>query len=90
MLEIGKDSEAKHRETGAYAATKAAVVIAVGPLSEHTAQGAENNGAEVYRAENVEAAAEILKAVSKPGDTVLLKASHSMHIGSVADQLKSH
>lgn len=90
MLEIGKDSAAKHQEIGAYAAKKAAVIIAVGPLSKHTAQGAEDNGAEVYRAEDAEAAAKILKAVSKPGDTVLLKASHSMHIGSVADQLKSH
>lgn len=90
MLEIGKDSAAKHREVGAYAAKKAAVVIAVGPLSENTAQGAENNGAEVYRAENADAAAEILKAVAKPGDTVLLKASHSMNIGSVADRLKSN
>lgn len=88
MLEIGKDSSEKHREIGTYAAEKADVLIAVGPLSEAMAAGAKDRGIEVYHVADADAAAAALKKVSLPGDTVLLKASHGMNLHHVAEQLQ--
>ncbi|MCH4072627.1 UDP-N-acetylmuramoyl-tripeptide--D-alanyl-D-alanine ligase [Pseudoramibacter sp.] len=89
MLEIGKDSSEKHRETGAYAAEKTAVLIAVGPLSEAMADGAKGKGIEVHHVDDADAAAGLIKEISQPGDTILLKASHGMNLHHVTEVLQT-
>ncbi|MGN0193835.1 MAG: UDP-N-acetylmuramoyl-tripeptide--D-alanyl-D-alanine ligase [Pseudoramibacter sp.] len=89
MLEIGKNSSEKHREIGAYAADKADVLIAVGPLSEAMAAGAKDRNIEVCHVSDADAAAEAVEKLSQPGDTVLLKASHGMNLHHVLERLQA-
>ncbi len=85
MKELGKDELSLHREVGAYAKEKGIdMLIAVGPLSKATADG-YGEGAEYF--ETVDACIPEIKSLLKSGDTVLVKASHSMHFERIVEAI---
>jgi len=88
MLELGPRSEALHRGVGAYAA-KAGIdlVVGCGPLSRAVADGAREAGGEVLYFEDKARLLASLGDVVRPGDCVLVKASHSMAFESVVERL---
>ena len=85
MGELGAFENTLHEETG----EKAAVIgfdglITVGPLSTYLARGATKGGMEhVTTTATCQEAAEKLAMLAKPGDIVLIKGSHYMHMESI-------
>ena len=87
MKELGKDELALHREVGAYAKEVGIdMLVAVGPLSEATAEG---YGEGAYYAATVERCIDRIKRYLRPGDTILVKASHSMQFERIVEALGS-
>ena len=88
MLELGPRSEELHRDVGAYAARSGIdLVVGCGPLSRNIADGARAAGADVlYFRDKAELLAS-LGDVLRPGDCVLLKASHSMAFEEIVHQM---
>lgn len=85
MKELGKDELALHREVGAYAKEVGIdMLVAVGPLSEATAEG---YGEGAYYAATVERCIDRIKRYLRPGDTILVKASHSMQFERIVEAL---
>ena len=80
MKELGSDELKLHYETGEYAKSRGVdLVIAVGPLSKELAKGAGG-----LWFENIESAEKALLNLIQKGDTVLVKASHSMQFEKLA------
>lgn len=87
MKELGKDELTLHREVGAYAKEVGIdMLVAVGPLSEATAEG---YGEGAYYAATVERCIDRIKRYLRPGDTILVKASHSMQFERIVEALGS-
>ena len=87
MKELGKDELSLHREVGAYAKEVGIdMLVAVGPLSEATAEG---YGEGAYYAATVERCIDRIKRYLQPGDTILVKASHSMQFERIVEALGS-
>lgn len=87
MKELGKDEIALHREVGAYAKELGIdVLIAVGPLSEATAEGF---GEGAYYYQNVDRCIDRIERHLHPDDTILVKASHSMQFERIVEALHS-
>ena len=85
MKELGRDELSLHREVGAYAKEKGVdLLIAVGELSAATA-GGYGEGA-VYFA-GVEDCVKEIGGLLKEGDSVLVKASHSMRFERITEAL---
>jgi UDP-N-acetylmuramoyl-tripeptide--D-alanyl-D-alanine ligase len=84
MLELGDDSEAEHRAVGEYAATRADVVVAVGPATRPIADGAGERA--VVLADN-DAAVDWLRVHLAAGDVVLVKGSRGARLDEVAAAL---
>lgn len=83
MKELGTEELKLHYETGAYAKARGIdLVVAAGPLARELAKGA--NG---IWYEDIEGAKAALKNLIHKGDTVLVKASHSMHFEQIVDYL---
>lgn len=79
MFELGENEKAMHGEVGEYAAEKGIdLILCVGELSEAMYQEAAGNGGNAKYYETREALEEVLNEILQPGDTVLVKASHSM------------
>lgn len=78
MKELGENELKLHTETGKYAKTKADIVLAVGPLAQSLSKGADGEWFE-----SVEQLKNAVPALIKDGDTVLVKASHSMHFDKI-------
>ncbi len=86
MKELGADELKLHFETGEYAKLKGIdSVISVGPLAVELAKGAGG-----VHFETVEALIAEIKNFICEGDTVLVKASHSMHFETIVDYLKDN
>jgi UDP-N-acetylmuramoyl-tripeptide--D-alanyl-D-alanine ligase len=85
MRELGADSETAHRETGAYAAEHADVVVAVGEAARAIGEGAGTSAVQV--ADN-DAAVAWLRAELRAGDAVLVKASNGARLYEVAAALQ--
>lgn len=85
MGELGAFEEQLHYETG----KKAAAIgfdglITVGPLCRHLARGAREGGmTTVIETDSCEEAAKELSQLAKPGDIVLVKGSHYMHMEKI-------
>jgi UDP-N-acetylmuramoyl-tripeptide--D-alanyl-D-alanine ligase len=79
MAELGDDSETEHRAVGAYAASRADVVIAVGDAARPIAEGAHG----IAVADN-DAAVDWLRRHLAPGDLVLVKASREARLDEIA------
>ena len=83
MLELGENSPALHESIG-QKASGAALVLACGPFSRHIAGGAGGNAVWYPDTETLIAA---LPEHIRPGDTVLVKASHAMGFDAVVEAL---
>ena len=87
MKELGWEELTLHREVGAYAKEVGVdMLVAVGPLSEATAEGF-GNGAYYYA--NVDSCIDRIERHLKPGDTILVKASHSMQFERIVEALQN-
>jgi UDP-N-acetylmuramoyl-tripeptide--D-alanyl-D-alanine ligase len=90
MLELGDEALPAHREAGRLAGESGIeVVLAVGPLSAETAQGAQEAGVAVavHCADSEDAGATAVSLV-QPGDTVLVKGSRGMKMERVVQCLQ--
>ena len=86
MKELGKDEIALHREVGEYAKEIGIdVLVAVGPLSEATAEGF---GKGAYYYQDVDRCIDRIKRHLHPGDAILVKASHSMQFERIVEALQ--
>jgi len=90
MAELGRHTEAAHREIGRRAAELGiGQLFAVGKMASVTAQAARQAGlGRVMEFPDVEAAAGIVKNFLKSGDLVLLKASRSSRLERLTEQLR--
>lgn len=80
MLELGKDSLKYHKEIGEKAKSYCDYLIAIGPNSKEMPAD--------YYCQNISDAYQHLLQVIAPGDTILVKASHGMHLNKLVDKLK--
>lgn len=86
MFELGAESDAFHVSVGERAAENGMdLLICVGENSRHTAKGALEKGGckEVLHLPDLETALTEIPRLLKKGDTVLVKASHSMHFEKI-------
>lgn len=83
MLELGDFAPAAHRSVGELAAAVADAVLAYGPLSRELTAAA---GAKAQHFDSREALLAALRAEAKPGDVLLFKGSHGMHLETVLDR----
>jgi UDP-N-acetylmuramoyl-tripeptide--D-alanyl-D-alanine ligase len=92
MLELGSGAVPMHEEVGAFVAQQGIdQLVACGTLGRHLADGAERAGLDRTRiilAPDATAAAAAVKAIVKPGDVVLVKASRGMKLEQVAQALQ--
>ena len=85
MKELGSNELSLHYDTGAYAKEIGIDrVLSVGPLAKELARGAED-----LWFESIDALLPELPDLLKDGDTVLVKASHSMHFENIVENLKT-
>ena len=82
MLELGDCAPAEHRKVGAIAAQNADMILAYGPCGDYVAEGAKGN-CRVFHDRSVMAQA--LRSLAQPGDILLFKGSHGMHIELVLE-----
>lgn len=83
MLELGDFAPAAHRQVGEQAAEAADLVLAYGPLCRDLALGAGEKGRHFDTQEDTLAA---LKAAARPGDVLLFKGSHGMHMEKILER----
>ena len=83
MLELGVCTAAEHYKVGRTAADKADVILAYGPSSDRVLKGAITGGMPANRVsayEDREKLISALKQMANPGDVLLFKGSHGMHM----------
>ena len=88
MLELGDCAHAEHYKIGRIAAEKADLVFAYGPHAERVMDGTTTGGMneETSRAfDDRDEMARVLKRMAKPGDVILFKGSHGMHLEKVLE-----
>lgn len=88
MYELGAEEQAAHREVGRYAAERCDWLIAVGERSREIIDAAREAGhPQACWVAEAGQAADILVQSLERNDTVLIKASHSMHLERVVERL---
>ena len=94
MLELGKCTQAEHYRVGRMAAENADIVLAYGPNGGRIVSGALTGGMPSSRAMAFEDRNELvatLQRLSRPGDVMLFKGSHGMHMELALEKfLKDH
>lgn len=90
MGELGEDEAAMHREVGAFVGSCGIEEgVFVGPLCQEMLEGAKEKGtASCFHEESVDSLLANLTKYVKPGDTVLVKASHFMGFPKVVEALQ--
>ena len=79
MLELGGASEEGYRHTGEWAADAGVdALIAYGPRSAAMAEAAKARGVAAVHCQTAEEVLQYVRQFVRPGDAVLVKASHSM------------
>lgn len=86
ILEMGAFAKDAHLGLGKDAMNKSDVLVCVGKNGSYIAKGAEGMN-HIYTFETTEAAAEVIKTIIAPGDTILLKASRGMHFEKILDKI---
>lgn len=87
MLEMGSARAERHADIGRYAVSHGVeLLLCVGDMSENTARAAEGIAA-LHFDNNAQLIAALPELIKK-GDTVLVKASHSMKLEEVSEALK--
>ena len=88
MLELGADTAKLHADMGAHAAARGIdLVIACGPLARNIADGAKAAGGEALHFGDKRDLIPRLGELIRPGDRVLVKASHSMAFEEIVKAL---
>ncbi|HUR85817.1 MAG TPA: UDP-N-acetylmuramoyl-tripeptide--D-alanyl-D-alanine ligase [Solirubrobacteraceae bacterium] len=88
MLELGPDERRFHAEIGAYAIECGVdLLVTVGPLAATI--GEEFGGGELHGVGDAAAAAELVRELLRPGDTVLVKGSRGVGLEVVARGLQA-
>jgi UDP-N-acetylmuramoyl-tripeptide--D-alanyl-D-alanine ligase len=90
MLELGDASAASHEEVGRIAGENLDYVIAVGEFSGHVQRGAISAGMGRHNVTAVgtrDEASDILRAVSRPGDMILIKGSRKMQLENLVSDI---
>ena len=88
MLELGVCTQAEHYRVGRIAAENADFVLAYGPNSSRIINGCLTGGmpdTAVGAFEDRVELVSMLKRIAKPGDTLLFKGSHGMHMEIALD-----
>ncbi|MBQ3191989.1 MAG: UDP-N-acetylmuramoyl-tripeptide--D-alanyl-D-alanine ligase [Oscillospiraceae bacterium] len=88
MLELGDCAQAEHYKVGRIAAEKADLVFAYGPYANRVVDGLITGGMPESKAQafsDRDEMAAALKRAARPGDVILFKASHGMHLELVLD-----
>ena len=88
MLELGQTAEQAHFHTGELAAKAADLLFAYGECSRFTVDGARAAGMDAASARHFTehaAMADALKEIARPGDVLLFKGSHGMHMERVLE-----
>ena len=83
MLELGVCAQAEHYRIGRIAAEKADAVLAYGPNSGRVISGCITGGMDIQKAMAFEDRQQLvaeLKRLAQPGDVLLFKGSHGMHM----------
>lgn len=90
MFELGANEKELHGEIGAYAAEKKVdVLICVGSLSKNMYDAAcKVTTGEVFYFETRDEMMDMIWGLLKPGDNILVKASHGMHFEKVVETLQ--
>lgn len=92
MLELGPNAAHMHEEVGGFVARHGVdYVVTCGVLGRSLAQGAKQAGLDhtrIVQVSDAQAAVAAVKAIVKPGDVVLIKASRGMRLELVADALQ--
>ncbi len=89
MLELGERERELHRETGAYAAKEPIdKIYCTGDLARDLADAA-SAGCDTQYFDTKRELTEKLTAEIKKGDTILVKASHSMEFNDIVEELKN-
>ncbi len=89
MLELGVCAPAEHYRVGRIAAEKADVVLAYGPNSSRIVSGALTGGMAPAMTKSFDKADDVVSALRrtvKPGDVILVKGSHGMHMEEILNQ----
>jgi UDP-N-acetylmuramoyl-tripeptide--D-alanyl-D-alanine ligase len=93
MLELGEGSSSFHKEAGRQIALSGwDVLVTVGPLSLHIAEGAKNSGMPLHRIfsfQNSEEAGEHIAGLLQDGDLVLVKGSRGIRTEKIVEKIKS-
>ena len=88
MLELGPRSAELHAGLGEHAVRLGIEkIVACGPLSRQIAEGARRAGGEALYFEDKSALLDAIGDIVRPGDCVLVKASHSMAFEQVVQKL---
>jgi len=90
MLELGKDTEAGHRQVGEKVAEVADLLFTVGDRSRFISDQAKRQGMSddnVFEFSQAEEAGLALQKKIKNGDMVLIKGSRSMHLEKVVKEI---
>jgi UDP-N-acetylmuramoyl-tripeptide--D-alanyl-D-alanine ligase len=88
MLELGSFSADAHEALGRDAARSTDVLIGIGELARTAVDAARAAGlAEAYWARELGEALVVLRRMQEPGDTILVKGSHSLALDRLADTL---
>ena len=96
MFELGEQEKEMHARVGKYAADKGVeCIICAGKLARCIYEGAreaagerkDGPAAEIFYFEDRESLLEGINQILKPGDTILIKASHGMGFEQVVEQL---
>ena len=88
MLELGDAAWAEHYKIGRIAAEKADMVFAYGPHAKRVISGTITGGMSETMGRAFEDRDELVQALkwaAKPGDVMLFKASHGMHLETILD-----
>ncbi len=88
MLELGDCAQAEHYKVGRIAAEKADMVFAYGPHAGRVIDGTITGGMPDTMGRAFDDREELVRAIkrsAKPGDVLLFKASHGMHLELVLD-----
>ncbi len=88
MLELGSYSADAHDAAGRDAARSTDILIGIGELARTAVEAARAAGlSEAYWASGPGEALVMLRRVQQPGDTILVKGSHSLALDRLADAL---
>ena len=88
MLELGACTAAEHYRVGRLAAAKSDLVFAFGPNAERVVNGCITGGMEKFHVQGFTEMDKIIAALKRmllPGDVVLVKGSHGMHMEQIID-----